>query len=239
LSLSLHKEGYRVGLWFEDQDWGYETWQGKHLRSMGYLTTYAALENVKAKVGILLDSTAQGVILRAVEARHLRPDGTVVAPCPDVTTTLAQFHISPNWDQHTDMLTQTGQGRALVFARPSVDGFEPLQGTAFAWNAVPTPDRADTDALVLLRGGWSEEDIWEAAMYARHLGRNLHCVDIAVADLPECDLRGAKVYTPSAPLTPATGPDLVQAIVRQIAAHYSPDTPLDSCFQLLLPAEGL
>lgn len=248
LIMALHHNGYRVGLWFEDKDWAYGTWQGKHLKRMGYLHHYRTLDNLTGKICLLLDSTDTGLSAQIIGPDQLRPDGgTDTAPSAVAPMPFARFLISPNWEQHMDQLRAIETGDLLVFSRPDVPGSTALQGTAFAWATQPAPkgwrkllgNTQAKDTLVLVHGGWSEEDMLEAAMLARHLGRRFLFVDIFAEALATHDLSREQDFTLSAPLEPAVGTGLIQQIAAVIAANYNPDEPLNTGFELTLPAEGL
>lgn len=248
LIMSLHHNGYRVGLWFEDKAWANETWQGKHLNRMGYLHHYHTLDALTGKLCLLLDSTDTGITAQIVGPDQLRRDGTTQTPPPATQEQLAHFLISPNWDQHMERLKTLPPEDLLVFSRPDVPGTTALIGTAFAWATQPAPKgwrkllgvgQTTKDTLVLVHGGWSEEDLIEAAMLARHLGRRFLFVDIFAEALATHDRSTAEEFALSAPIDPAVGAELIQKIAALIATSYIPDEPLNTGFQLTLPAEGL
>ena len=247
LIMALHHNGYRVGLWFEDRAWADETWQGKHLNRMGYLHHYSVLENLTAKLCLLLDSTDTGITVQVVGPDQLDRDGTTQTPPPAVQTPIARFLISPNWDQHMAELRALPADAVLVFSRPDVPGTKALQGTAFAWTTQPAPtgwrkllgSGQARQTLVLVHGGWSEEDMYEVTMLARHLGRRFLFVDIFAEALASHDLSKEQDFSLSTPLDPAVGSGLVRQIAAGIAAGYKPGEPLNTGFELTLPAEGL
>lgn len=248
LIMGLHHNGYRVGLWFEDKEWAHETWQGKHLRKMGHLHYYHTLDNLTGKLCLLLDSTDTGVTAQIVDPDQLQKDGTAEAPPPQTVAAFSRFLISPNWAQHMETLQQVPSEDVLVFSRPDVPGTTALQGTAFAFATQPAPKGwrnllgsgkgQPADTLVLVHGGWSEEDMIEASMLARQLGRRFLFVDIFAEALVNHDLSREGDFTLSTPLEPAVGADLIQKIAAVIAGDYTTGQPLNTGFRLILPARG-
>ncbi|GHB41514.1 hypothetical protein GCM10007094_33700 [Pseudovibrio japonicus] len=166
--------GLSPAVFFTNPDWAKKTWAGQHLIKLNYVTICDDLTNPPASKCVILEGNENELHYSAMIADELHKiykNNLVLSNSFGAEPTAhAPFLLNPSMAIDLEKLQHTDKEKIVILSKQPDSWLSPLEGTPFFY-AVKAAAKNAENKLLVSGSGWSDDNVYEAAMIANLLGR--------------------------------------------------------------------